>query len=211
VGTGGSNGRLYALVYAPCGVSVVVTYRVHNGRLTPAASVRVDAISPLSPSTSCGVSVPSNSCQVPYILSRACRESTQLVLLEGTPVIVSYVSLSLGGDPAVFASEYGPLADRIRQQRGCRVYECLADPANPSRRVMLEVWETAEDHAVHLTDPVYIEVLARGTRDWGMHDLQVHTWSRADGHSFLTLERTDTPIPGRDEMNRHVAEFRPTT
>ena len=122
-------------------------------------------------------------------------------------MIVSYVSFSITADPAQFASEYGRLADLVRQHPGCVTYECLADPADPSRRVMIEVWETPEDHQAHLTDPPYIELLARGTRDWGMRDLRIHTWSRADGHSFFELDRTDTPIPGRDQMNRLVAGF----
>ncbi|HEX4865674.1 MAG TPA: antibiotic biosynthesis monooxygenase [Acidimicrobiales bacterium] len=122
-------------------------------------------------------------------------------------MIVSYVSFSIGGDPALFASEYGRLAEQVRQHKGCLAYECLADPAVPNRRVMIEVWETTEDHAAHLTDPPYIEILARGSREWGMRDLQIHTWTRADGHSFFELDRTDTPIPGRDQMNRQVAEF----
>jgi quinol monooxygenase YgiN len=112
-----------------------------------------------------------------------------------------------GGDPAVFEAEYGPLAEMIRQQTGCVAYDCLLDPRDPGRRVVFEVWETSEDHAAHLADPAYIEILARGTRDWGISDLRAHVWNRAEGHSYFEMDRTDTPIPGRDQMNQLVASF----
>jgi quinol monooxygenase YgiN len=122
-------------------------------------------------------------------------------------MIVSYVSFTLHGDVSVFVAEYGPLADKIRQQEGCLAYECLSDPSDPTRRVMFEVWETIDQHAAHLVDPSYIEILARGTRDWGMSDLHAQVWTRAEGHSDFILDRTDTPVPGRDRMNDLVAGF----
>lgn len=122
-------------------------------------------------------------------------------------MIVSYVTFSIGVDPDQFASEYGRLARLVSRHPGCVTYELLADPADSSRWVMIEVWASAEDHAAHLTDPPYIELLARGSREWGMHDVRINTWREAEGHSFFQLDRTDTPVPGRDEMNRLVAGF----
>lgn len=122
-------------------------------------------------------------------------------------MIVSYVSFAVEGDPRDFVAGFEPLAERIRDQKGCLAYDHLVDPTDPTRHVTVEVWETKEDHASHLADPAYIELLARGSREWGMGDLRVHAWTSAEGHYYLTLDRTDTPIPGRDEMNRLVAAF----
>jgi hypothetical protein len=113
----------------------------------------------------------------------------------------------VSGDRKAFDSWYQPLVERSRQATGCIVYDYLLDPDQAERGRLVEACDTREDRERFLLEPLHIEMVARGSRDWGMDDLRTHAWSRAEGHAYTTRDRTETPVSGRDVMNRLVAEY----
>jgi quinol monooxygenase YgiN len=121
-------------------------------------------------------------------------------------MLIVYVSFEVRGDRSDFDRWYIPLVGQIRGFRGCIAYDYLVDPTDPVAGRMIEVWETPEDRAACQVSPAHVEMVARGTRDFGMENLVAHRW-RGEDHIRGSRPRSETPLPGRDELNGLVAEY----
>ena len=123
-------------------------------------------------------------------------------------MIVTYVSFSIGGGrKAEFENWFLPLVEKTRTQTGCVAYDYLYDPQRPEQGLMVEIWASPEAYSAHHSHPDHIEMLARGSSEFGMTDLQIHSWSDAQGYTLTDRARTDSPVQGRDLVNRLVAEY----
>jgi quinol monooxygenase YgiN len=88
------------------------------------------------------------------------------------------------------------LAEASRQEQGCHTYDFLRDPAQAERRVVIEVWKTAQDLDFHESAPHHVEMLALASRVYGAHDLRVHRWE-ADVHAQAERKFFDEPAAGQ--------------
>jgi len=120
-------------------------------------------------------------------------------------VIIVYVSFELDGDPIEFDAWFLPLVAETRGTPGCVVYDYLTDPANPSRRYMMEVWDSEATLAAHAAAPAHVEMLALGTMRHGMRDLDIHRWNGVDDYRHRTRGRTDEHVDGRDHVDELIA------
>jgi quinol monooxygenase YgiN len=89
-----------------------------------------------------------------------------------------------------------PLAEKARKIPGCHTYDYLSDPAQSERRVVTEVWETAQALDIHESAPGHIETLALASRVYGAHHLRIHRWE-ADVHTQAERELFDEPAAGQ--------------
>jgi quinol monooxygenase YgiN len=122
-------------------------------------------------------------------------------------MIVMYVSMEFTADPAEFDAWIMPLFRKERQEPGVVAYDCLIDSENPQRRRVVEIFEDDAAAERHVTSPAHIEMLALGTMKYGMHDLVIQVWDRAEGYRHSTRARSDTPVAGRDVADRLIATF----
>jgi quinol monooxygenase YgiN len=122
-------------------------------------------------------------------------------------MIVMHVSFEVERDPALLDAWIVPLVQRARKVPGCMLYEYLIDPEDPRKRRIIEVFESAEALAAHLGAPVHVEMLAEGSRVYGMRDLQIHQWKAAEGYRFTTRERTDQHVDGREHVDALIAGY----
>src|SRR3981189_1971600 len=108
-----------------------------------------------------------------------------------------------------------PLAEASRQEQGCHTYDFFRDPTQPERRVVVEVWKTAEDLDFHESAPHHVEMLALASRVYGPRDLRVHRWE-ADVHAQAERESFDEPAAaqgvsagqaGRPHVDELVRQF----
>jgi quinol monooxygenase YgiN len=124
-------------------------------------------------------------------------------------MIISYVSFEI--DPQkveAFEEWFEPLVERTKQQHsGCVAYDYMLEPHDPERRLLVEVWATEADHAAHHSHEDHIEMLARGSSEFGMKNLRIHNWSQAEGYSFSTRARSDEPVPGREQLNELTSKM----
>lgn len=126
-------------------------------------------------------------------------------------MIVTYVSFAVSDDRRDdFERWFIPLVEKTRSQTGCVAYDYLRDRERPGVGFMVEVWESPEAYAAHHSHPDHVEMLARGSSEFGMKDLQIHSWNDAQGYTLTDRSRTDSPVQGRDLVNRLVAEYRRT-
>jgi quinol monooxygenase YgiN len=123
-------------------------------------------------------------------------------------MIITYVSFSIAdGRRAEFENWFLPLVEKTRTQPGCLAYDYLYDPQRPEQGLMVEIWTSPEAYSAHHCHPDHIEMLARGSSEFGMTELQIHSWSDAQGYTLTDRARTDTPVQGRDLVNRLIAEY----
>jgi quinol monooxygenase YgiN len=123
-------------------------------------------------------------------------------------MIVTYVSFEIEpGRRADFETWFVPLVEKTRTQAGCVVYDYLLDPQSPATGRMVEIWASAEAYEAHHRHRDHIEMLARGSSDFGMKNLRIHLWTDAEGYSVSERARTDQSVPGRDVVNQLVAEY----
>jgi quinol monooxygenase YgiN len=120
--------------------------------------------------------------------------------------LIVHVTFEINGDQDAFEAWYLPLVDKMRAAPGCISYDYLVDPSRPGVGRMIEAWERPEDRTACQTSPQHVEMVARGSRDFGMANLSAHRW-RGEDHVHGERPRTETPIAGRDELNRLVAEY----
>jgi quinol monooxygenase YgiN len=125
-------------------------------------------------------------------------------------VYITICDFRIEGDAEAFDAWFLARAAILRQLPGNVRYELLRDVTHPDRRTVNEVWETMDDHLAHLVHPVHVEIIAFGS-DYGMRDLCVHHWERAEGHISQARERTeqrrDDPDE-RPEMYQMIDELR---
>jgi quinol monooxygenase YgiN len=128
--------------------------------------------------------------------------------MEADWMIVIYVTFDVVTDDAEgFDAWYRGIVEVGRTEKGCRTWDYLVDPTRPTRRAEVQVYETADDLRAHMTHPAHVEAIALGSMKWGMCNIQAHFWNEADGYVFLTRERTDEYVPGRDNLYQLVAEL----
>jgi quinol monooxygenase YgiN len=123
-------------------------------------------------------------------------------------MIVTYVSFDI--EPSRrddFEAWFYPLVEKTRIQMGCVAYDYLPDPQQAGLGRMVEVWASPEAYRAHHSHPDHIEMLARGSSEFGMKDLRIHSWTEAQGYSLTDRTRTDDSVPGRDLVNKLVAEY----
>jgi quinol monooxygenase YgiN len=89
-----------------------------------------------------------------------------------------------------------PLAEASRQEEGCLTYDFFRDPAQAERRVVIEVWKTAQDLDFHESAPHHVEMLALASRVYGAHDLRVYRWE-AGVHTQAARKFFDEPSAGQ--------------
>jgi quinol monooxygenase YgiN len=104
---------------------------------------------------------------------------------------VSFGEFEVEGDLEAFDAWFSERAVAMRTCKGCLKYEFLTDPLHPNRRCVFEAWATSADHAAHLNHPDHIEMLARGSRDFGECNIWVNHWDRAEGHISRGRDRSD--------------------
>jgi quinol monooxygenase YgiN len=123
-------------------------------------------------------------------------------------VLVTYVTFDVDQrTEAEFDQWFATLVRAIRATKGCVVYDFLASPGLPGARAMVEVWESKADREAHLVLPAHIEMVARGSSDFGMCNLRAHYWEEAGQHRVIERPRSDSPVEGRDTMNRLVVDY----
>jgi quinol monooxygenase YgiN len=122
-------------------------------------------------------------------------------------MIVMHVSFEIEGETALLDAWIVPLVQRSRQASGCMLYEYLLDPEDPQKRRIIEVFESPEALAAHVGAPVHVEMLAEGSRVYGMRDLQIRQWNAAEGYRFTTRDRTDQQVDGRKHVDALIAEY----
>ncbi len=126
-------------------------------------------------------------------------------------MIVYYVSFEVDTDDrAGFDEWYRARTTEAKKEKGCLAFDYLLDPEQPGRGFMVEIWETPEDLEAHMAHPRHVEALALGSMKWGLRDVRVHVWNRADGHEFTVRNRTDDLAGGRDELSERIGEFQRT-
>jgi quinol monooxygenase YgiN len=122
---------------------------------------------------------------------------------------ITYVTFELPPniDRDAFEEWFIGIVRRYREEPGCVAYDYLRNPEHPTQGCMIEVWESLEDAAVHFLTPAHIEMVALGTAKWGLHNIQTHRWTAAEGHGVAQRTSTHVGIEGRVEMYRLVTEF----
>jgi quinol monooxygenase YgiN len=121
-------------------------------------------------------------------------------------VLVVYVTFQLGGDRAGFIRWFGGLAARTAEVPGCVRFDFLMDPMHPRRGVIAEMWESTEQRDAYLVMPHHVEMVARGTAEWGMCNFETYYFRDAGDPVVACRERSEAPVSGRPEMNRLVEE-----
>jgi quinol monooxygenase YgiN len=122
-------------------------------------------------------------------------------------VIVTYVTFEVTGDKRDFDDWFTLIVNQTKGSNGCVVYDYSVDPIDPSRCSIVEVWQSRGHRDANLTQPAHIEMVARGSRDFGMINFQAHYWSEAEGHAFVTRQRSEEVGTDRAELRRLVDEF----
>jgi quinol monooxygenase YgiN len=123
-------------------------------------------------------------------------------------MIVYYVSFEVDTDDrAGFDQWYRARTKDAKQEKGCLAFDYLVDPEQPRRGFMVEIWETAEDLEAHMAHPRHVEALALGSMKWGLRDVHVHVWTRAEGHEFAVRNRTDDLAEGHGALSERIEEF----
>jgi quinol monooxygenase YgiN len=89
-----------------------------------------------------------------------------------------------------FETWFAPLVARTLTHRGCLTYDHLVDPADPTRHVLVEVWESPSALSEHTSTAEHAEIIGRGSDEFGMYDLVLHRWADARDHSVTSRPRT---------------------
>jgi quinol monooxygenase YgiN len=123
-------------------------------------------------------------------------------------MIVAYVTFEVEPSGlAEFEAWFVPLVEETRNQTGCVAYDYLLDSQRPGQGRMVEIWASPVAYEAHHRHGDHIEMLARGSADFGMKNLLIHSWTDAQGYSLTERARTDEAVPGRDLVNELVADY----
>lgn len=105
-------------------------------------------------------------------------------------MIVIHASFEIGaGAPAGYDEWFTRLADLARAEPGCVRYQLLRDVDSPSRRTVVEVWDTEADLGAWGRHPVHAEMVTVGNERWDTRDFRVDLWMEAGGHVHVEQER----------------------
>jgi quinol monooxygenase YgiN len=122
-------------------------------------------------------------------------------------VIVTYVTFEVIGEKQVFDDWFILIVNQTKSSSGCVVYDYSVDPIDQSRCSLVEVWQSRGHREANLRQPAHIEMVARGTRDFGMMNFQAHYWSEAEGHAFVARQRSEDVGTDRAELRQLVDGF----
>lgn len=123
-------------------------------------------------------------------------------------MLVTYVTFEVDlQTEAEFDRWFAGLVRAIRGTPGCVLYEFLAQPGSPGFRAMVEVWDSKADRDAHLVLPAHVEMVARASSEFGMHNLRAHYWEEASQHYVVERQKSDTPVAGRESMNQLVVDY----
>jgi quinol monooxygenase YgiN len=121
-------------------------------------------------------------------------------------VFVAHVSFVVDGDRDRFDQWFGALAARTRGVDGCEIYELLHDPFDPHRVVLVEAWTSAAARDVYLLMPHHVEMVADGSREYGIRDFRTCAWREAGEMTLSERARSEEVGVDRGEMRRLVVE-----
>jgi quinol monooxygenase YgiN len=122
------------------------------------------------------------------------------------PVFVAHVSFVVDGDHRRFERWFGPLAAATRGLHGCELYELLCDPFDPHRGVIVEAWTSTASRNAYLLMPHHIEMVAEGSRNYGMRDFRTCIWGDAGEMTVNERNRSEQVGADRAEMRRLVVD-----
>ena len=121
-------------------------------------------------------------------------------------VFVAHVSFVVDGDRDRFDEWFGALAATTRGVDGCELYELLHDPFDFRRAVIMEAWTSAAARDIYLLMPHHVEMVADGTRQYGMRDFRTCAWREAGEMTVSERARSEQVGADRGEMRRLVVE-----